>query len=84
MFRLTREVRFAINSSSSQGNPTNSYGGFPTLTEIAPFLTLQVTLAGELNAQTQYLRNIKDIDNSVRAHAIDLFTKTRNPTIALT
>ena len=83
MFRLTREVRFAIQSGSGQGNVTNSYAGFPTITEIAPFLALQVTLAGELNAQTQYLRNIKDIDNSVRGHAISCFTETRNPTIAL-
>lgn len=83
MFRLTREVRFAINSGSTQATPTNSYGGFPTLTGIAPFLTLQLTLAGELNPHTQYLRNIKDIDNSVRAHAINLFTETRDPVSAL-
>src|SRR3954454_19327562 len=72
MFRLTREVRFAINDAregdeqSLAARPTNSFAGFPTLTEIAPYLRLQITLEGELHPRTQYLRNLKDSDGARR------------------
>jgi hypothetical protein len=52
MFRLTREVRFAINSTPDRqltGRPTNSFGGFPSLTGLGYFFTLQATLVGELD-----------------------------------
>src|SRR3954470_18030922 len=65
MFRLTREVRFAANGESDpqlQGAPTNSYAGFPSLVGFAPWLALQVTVAGKLEAQSNYLINIKQID----------------------
>jgi 6-pyruvoyltetrahydropterin/6-carboxytetrahydropterin synthase len=74
MFRLTREVRFAINPTPDAqlaGRPTNSHAGFPSLTGIAGrFLSLQVTLAGELNPASSYLRNIKEIDEVIRRQAI--------------
>ena len=35
-----------------------------------PFLTLAVTLSGELDPRTGYLRNIKEIDDAVRRHVI--------------
>lgn len=73
MFRLTREVRFAAVEDPDQpfdGKPSNSYGGFPTLRRFAPWLALQVTVAGTLESQTQYLLNIKDIDAAVRRHLI--------------
>jgi 6-pyruvoyltetrahydropterin/6-carboxytetrahydropterin synthase len=69
MFRLTREVRFAINAAPDDqlaGRPTNSYAGFPSLTGLGHFFTLQVTLLGGLDAQSQYVRNIKEIDDAVR------------------
>jgi 6-pyruvoyltetrahydropterin/6-carboxytetrahydropterin synthase len=74
MFRLTREVRFAINSTTDdqlRNPPSNSYGGFPSLTGAGQYLRLQVTLLGELDSQTSYLRNIKDIDQSVRDRIVD-------------
>jgi len=73
MFRLTREVRFAINSTPDvqlSSKPTNSFGGYPSLTGLGYFFTLQATLVGELNSASRYLRNIKEIDAVVRQHAI--------------
>src|SRR5215217_8595682 len=73
MFRLTREVRFAINAVPDDQlaqRPSNSYGGFPSLTGLGHYLTLQVTLAGDLDPSSQYLRNIKEIDGTVRERAV--------------
>src|SRR5262245_4517167 len=78
MFRLTREVRFAINTAGTAAvdpqlkqKPTNGYAGFPTATTIASqYQTLAVTLEGELDERTGYLRNIKEIDEEVRRVAI--------------
>lgn len=70
MFRLTRQVRFAINDRPDgqlQGRPTNSYGGYPSLTGGGRFFAVDVTVAGELEPQSQYLMNIKAIDEGVRA-----------------
>ncbi len=74
MFRLTREVRFAVNDGDADDqlrhSPTNSYGGYPSVVGYGRFYSLAVTLAGELDPQTGYLRNIKDIDDAVRRHVI--------------
>jgi 6-pyruvoyltetrahydropterin/6-carboxytetrahydropterin synthase len=73
VFRLTREVRFALVSPDEpqlRQRPTNSYAGYPALTTIAPHLSLQVTLAGELQHNSSYLRNIKEIDDAVRKRVI--------------
>src|SRR5690349_21182198 len=75
MFRLTREVRFAVDSSPQKqapAKPTNSYAGYPSLTGFGHYLTLAVTLHGELRADSSYLRNIKDIDDAVRRLAIPI------------
>ena len=75
MFRLTREVRFSINDlpdAQLDQPPTNSYGGYPSLTGFGQYFTIQVTLEGKLNPATGYLRNIKDIDQIVR----DQFLRT--------
>ena len=73
MFRLTREVRFAINQERDpqlSAKPTNSYGGFPSATGFGPYLALQVTVAGELAPASNYLINIKNIDADVRKRAV--------------
>ena len=78
MFRLTREVRFAINAADARGldrPSTNSYAGYPSLNGLGHYFTLAVTLAGELNPSSHYLENIKQIDQSVRHLAIPLFDK---------
>src|SRR5687768_6773007 len=74
MFRLTREVRFAINDGEFDEQlrhpPANSYAGYPSLVGDGRFYSLAVTLAGELDPATGYLRNIKDIDDAVRRRVI--------------
>jgi 6-pyruvoyltetrahydropterin/6-carboxytetrahydropterin synthase len=69
MFHLTREVRFAINPAPDEQfrhPPTNSFGGYPSLTSGGRFYTAQVTLAGQLRGDSHYLENIKTVDASVR------------------
>ena len=69
MFRLTREVRFALNADPDdqlQRGATNGYAGFPSLTRIGHHFAARVALAGGLEPQSQYLVNIKRIDQSVR------------------
>ena len=73
MFRLTREVRFAINAADDpqlRGTPANGYGGFPSLTGFGPYLSLDVTLSGPLDPISNYLLNIKQIDATIRQRAI--------------
>jgi len=70
MFRLTREVRFAINRDDPdpqwEAPPSNSYGGYPSPTGFNTYLTVRVTLRGELEPHSQYLLNIKQIDEAAR------------------
>jgi 6-pyruvoyltetrahydropterin/6-carboxytetrahydropterin synthase len=78
MFRLSREVRFAINSIPDNqllDKPSNSYGGFPTLTGLGHWFSLTIALAGEIDPQTSYLRNIKEIDEMVRRRAVPFIEK---------
>ncbi len=78
MFRLTREVRLAVNALPDEqldGKPANSYGGFPSLTGVGQYLTLAVTLRGDLRPESSYLRNIKEIDDVVRGRAIPLLAR---------
>jgi hypothetical protein len=73
MFRLTREVRFAVNATPDDqlaGKPTNAYAGFPSMTGLGHYFTLSVTLEGELEAGSQYVRNIKEVDDAVRRLAV--------------
>ena len=76
MFRLTREVRFAINrrpDEQLQSRPTNSFGGYPSLTGLGYYFALQVTLEGGLQPDSGYLRNIKEIDSAIRQRVVPLF-----------
>jgi 6-pyruvoyltetrahydropterin/6-carboxytetrahydropterin synthase len=84
MFHLTREVRFALNAgvdTQLSHKPANSYAGFPSLTGFGHFLTLQVTLAGELDPASQYLRNIKDIDDVIRRQGIAIVRESLHPNL---
>lgn len=77
MFRLNREVRFAINRDIDEQlahRPTNSFGGYPSLRGFGTYLTLQVRLSGELDPASSYLINIKQIDAVVRERAIPFVT----------
>ncbi len=69
MHGLTREVRFAINSSDDPAPPNraaNGFGGFPALAGFGHFFVLRVTLRGAIHPLSQYLINIKDVDSVVR------------------
>lgn len=69
MFRLTREVRFAVNPTPSLGG-ANGLGGIPPLAAMGRYCALRITLTGPLDRDSSYLRNIKDIDLAVRERAI--------------
>jgi 6-pyruvoyltetrahydropterin/6-carboxytetrahydropterin synthase len=78
MFRLSREVRFSVNSqadSQLSGRASNSYGGFPSLTGAGQYFSLAVTVAGELDGSSSYLLNIKDVDKAVRERVIPVMTQ---------
>jgi len=78
VFRLTREVRFAVNALPDEqlaARPTNSFGGFPSLTGAGQYFAIAVTLSGELHAQTSYLLNIKQVDETVRRQVIPALTE---------
>jgi 6-pyruvoyltetrahydropterin/6-carboxytetrahydropterin synthase len=77
MFRLTREVRFAVNDvpdDQLSGKPSNSYGGFPSLRGLGlgRWFALRVTVSGKPEPKSQYLVNIKRIDALVRERVIPL------------
>jgi 6-pyruvoyltetrahydropterin/6-carboxytetrahydropterin synthase len=85
MHRLTREVRFAVNAAdhaAPSGKPTNSYGGFPTISGLGHFFTLRLTLAGNPSVASQYVVNIKEIDAAARERAVPLVTRAVRETRA--
>ena len=90
MFRLTREVRLAVNSRPDEqlrDKPTNSFAGYPSLTGFGQYFGLAVTLRGELRPESSYLRNIKDVDDAVRRLGIPVLQQHirdgRGPVAAL-
>ncbi|MGH7176233.1 MAG: 6-pyruvoyl trahydropterin synthase family protein [Tepidisphaeraceae bacterium] len=75
MFRLTRQVRFAVNATADEqlsARPANRYAGYPSLTGLGHFFALSVTVRGEVDLATSYLINIRRIDETVRALVIPL------------
>ncbi|HEY1629480.1 MAG TPA: 6-carboxytetrahydropterin synthase [Tepidisphaeraceae bacterium] len=87
MFRLTREVRFAVNEIADDQlshPPSNSYAGYPSLSGFGKYFALRVTLQAPLDSRSGYLRNIKEIDWAVREKIIggslwptEIFAKLR-------
>src|ERR1700691_147724 len=75
MFRLSREVRFGVNpQEDGQLNhpPTNGFAGYPSLTGIGHYFSLEVTLVGEPAAESGCVQNIKFIDEKVREIVIPM------------
>ena len=72
VFRLTREVRFAVNASRDESRGSNGHAGVPPLVGFGHYFSMRLTLSGELDPDTAYLTNIKRIDASVRERAIPL------------
>lgn len=70
MFRLTREVRFAVHPGVSASTGVNGHAGIPPLTGLGYFFALRATVTGPLDADSRYLLNIREIDAAVRQRAI--------------
>ncbi len=71
--QLTRELRFfllADGAVADAGKVLNSWSGWPTGVSIAPFLSLRCTLQGPIDPRTDYVCNVKLVDEILREHAI--------------
>src|SRR4051794_9483971 len=77
MFRLTREVRFAVNASDTPADAKvkNGYAGHPPLIGLGHYFAMRISLSGDLDPAVHFLVNIKDIDRVVREHAIAQVTQ---------
>ncbi len=82
MIRLTREIRFSLVDREIDSPMTNSWGGWPSATVLAPYLRLQCTVEGEPETSVGYVCNVKDIDIAVRRvalpTALDLYHREGN------
>jgi 6-pyruvoyltetrahydropterin/6-carboxytetrahydropterin synthase len=76
MFCLTREVRLTINAAGDRRavRPTNTYAAYPTAVGWGRYLSLRVTLAGDVDPATGCVIDIKQIDAVVRERAIPVLT----------
>ncbi|MEM9082078.1 MAG: 6-carboxytetrahydropterin synthase [Planctomycetota bacterium] len=76
MIRLSRTVRFTIpgNPSATAGPPRNGFGGKPAMQGLGRYYELTVRCAGEPDAQTGYLVNIKEIDKATHAVVVPVIT----------
>ena len=74
MFRLTREVRFGLDGEAPPGPDAllNAFAAAPPVRGLGRFCVVRLTVAGELEASTGYLMNIKRIDRAVRDVAIGM------------
>jgi 6-pyruvoyltetrahydropterin/6-carboxytetrahydropterin synthase len=76
VYRLTREVRFAVDLTAEEGRPvagSNGYAGKPPVSGIGQvYHAIQVTVTGEPDPGDGYLVNIKDVDTAVRERAVPL------------
>lgn len=73
--RLTREVRFAVNTSADSkagwdGSP-NRWSSWPRMVGIRPYIKIRSTVSGPVDPETGYLCNIKRIDEIVQNELID-------------
>jgi 6-pyruvoyltetrahydropterin/6-carboxytetrahydropterin synthase len=75
MFRLSREVRFAVNPVEDEQlirRPSNGFAGYPSLTGIGHYFCLEVTIVGEPSRESGCVQNIKAIDEKAREIAVPL------------
>lgn len=74
MFRLSREVRFAVDPRAADAPVPagrNGFAGKPPVTAMGQcYYSLVVTVAGETDRESGYLTNIKLVDEAVRERAI--------------
>ena len=70
MFRLTREVRFGLDDAGDVDG-RNGHAGRPAIVSAGGrFFVFRLTIEGEPEPASGYLRNVKDLDDAVRAGAI--------------
>jgi 6-pyruvoyltetrahydropterin/6-carboxytetrahydropterin synthase len=76
MTRLTREVRFAIplTGQAPAVNPPNGLSG-NLMDAPAMYLSLQVTLGGEIDPASNFIENITTIDEVVRSTVVSTLTR---------
>jgi 6-pyruvoyltetrahydropterin/6-carboxytetrahydropterin synthase len=84
MLRLTRQVRLAVNlapDGQEMSAPSNSFGGYPSLTGLGQYFVIDLSVSGHADQTTGFLCNIKAIDAIVRRAAPgitrDVFTKAQ-------
>lgn len=78
MYRLTREVRFAVAADGAPLPPaefSNGYAGHPPLAGLGHWFALAVTVEGQPEPSSCYLLNIKDVDRQVRQRAVPLLER---------
>ena len=79
MFRLSRDVRFAVDPGEAPDGPAqgrNGYAGKPPVTGIGQlYYRVTVTVAGEPAADTGYVINIRTIDEAVRDQAVPMIRR---------
>ena len=71
MIELSRTVRICLDDPppGGHGDGANGYGGKPAMAGLGRFYEVTVRCAGEPDASTGYLINIKEIDAAVREGA---------------
>lgn len=83
MLRLTREVRFGIDSEPAPSDGSNGHAGRPALAAFGSFLTLRVTVRGQPDPDSGYLLNIKQIDDEVRRRAIPVLGESVRSSVSV-
>lgn len=83
MVLLSRTVRFAINEAGVHDTrAANAYAGNPTLQGLGRHYEVTVVYAGDVDARTGYLLDIKTIDGAVRRSVVPEIARacSQNPT----
>jgi 6-pyruvoyltetrahydropterin/6-carboxytetrahydropterin synthase len=73
MIQLSREIRFALvpPANVDDGASKNSWAAWPSTNLVVPHLSLRCVVAGEPDARSGYLCNIKLIDKMLRGIVIN-------------
>ncbi|MFA6185847.1 MAG: 6-carboxytetrahydropterin synthase [Phycisphaerae bacterium] len=74
MYKLARQIRFAINPfAESMEIGENSYCAKPTTNVLGLYLALWVQLESKINPNTGFVVNVVDIDRVVRDEGVKIF-----------
>ena len=72
---LTRTIRFCLSQDgtlASDASPDNTFAAWPTMRGLGRYYELLVNCRGEVNAETGFFMNIKEIDEAARTVALPL------------